>query len=490
MSMSEDLQREMKRVVRHFQRFDADTRANRAASHRLGPRQRQAVGEHYYSHPDVPDVAFPRRKDAAEAALRQPKPATDPAEPYAAALRRLNLPADWRWRVELRPRRKSAGAEVLPGGEIVFVLPPTVTPERFAAGVAGTVGQLARSVQDRSRFSATRPVKELVGGESFPWLGRNHRLRITQPGPQECCRMCREQVIRDPAVPVLAERVHAAGLSSRPSYWLSVLPSALNAEAIIAWYRQQGQAWVDEHAPEWVQRLDPARGLRIVVRDLGRRRWGVYRTRKHQVELHWALFQLDREFVEHTLVHELAHATRPGGQPHGPQWQAVFSRVKPDWRETARRMAEAGDRVWLGDVTGQTTQTSYAERMQALIVVCPTCDGNGTGWASIKGPTCAAGQCPDCKGGGEVTREKRERLLAARADRALAPAQPDCDAPATPERECRKAKKRPIPFDCKQGAGHLGECSPYTLPPQGSYVAPRPPQPDPWGPTIRALRAS
>jgi hypothetical protein len=33
------------------------------------------------------------------------------------------------------------------------------------------------------------------------------------------------------------------------------------------------------------------------------------------------------------------------------------------------------------------------------------------------------------------------------------------------ERQCRKARRRPIPFDCKRGAGHEGKCSPYSLPP-------------------------
>lgn len=52
--------------------------------------------------------------------------------------------------------------------------------------------------------------------------------------------------------------------------------------------------------------------------------------------------------------------------------------------------------------------------MAVVMQVCPTCDGSGTGWAPIPGPTCAAGMCPDCRGGGEVTAEKRTRLLVRR----------------------------------------------------------------------------
>lgn len=55
---------ETRRVVRHFQRYTPEQRASRAASHRLGHRQRTAVGEYFYTHPDVPGVAFPTRSAA------------------------------------------------------------------------------------------------------------------------------------------------------------------------------------------------------------------------------------------------------------------------------------------------------------------------------------------------------------------------------------------------------------------------------------------
>lgn len=63
------LKDELKKVVRNFQRYDHEQRANHAASHRLGHRQREAVGETFYTHPSIPNVAFPTRRRAAEAAL-------------------------------------------------------------------------------------------------------------------------------------------------------------------------------------------------------------------------------------------------------------------------------------------------------------------------------------------------------------------------------------------------------------------------------------
>jgi hypothetical protein len=66
----DDLKRERRRVVRHFQRYTDEQRADHAASHRLGHRQRRAVGEFFYTHPDVPGRSFETRTRAARAALK------------------------------------------------------------------------------------------------------------------------------------------------------------------------------------------------------------------------------------------------------------------------------------------------------------------------------------------------------------------------------------------------------------------------------------
>jgi hypothetical protein len=66
----EEVRAEARRVVRHLQRYTPEQRADRTASHRLGHLQRRSIGEYFYTHPDVPGVAFPRRHLAARAALQ------------------------------------------------------------------------------------------------------------------------------------------------------------------------------------------------------------------------------------------------------------------------------------------------------------------------------------------------------------------------------------------------------------------------------------
>ena len=60
------LKAEAKRVVRCWQRYDHEQRSLLASAN-LKYRSRE--GEYFYVHPALPNVAFPTRKRAAEAAL-------------------------------------------------------------------------------------------------------------------------------------------------------------------------------------------------------------------------------------------------------------------------------------------------------------------------------------------------------------------------------------------------------------------------------------
>lgn len=59
-----------RRAVRHFQHYTSEQRAGMASSHRLGYRQRAAIGSVFWTHPDVPGTTFPTRARAARAAAK------------------------------------------------------------------------------------------------------------------------------------------------------------------------------------------------------------------------------------------------------------------------------------------------------------------------------------------------------------------------------------------------------------------------------------
>ena len=57
-------------AVKNFQPYSSAERADLAASHRLGYRQRASVGEVFWTHPAVPGIAFQTKKAANLAAAR------------------------------------------------------------------------------------------------------------------------------------------------------------------------------------------------------------------------------------------------------------------------------------------------------------------------------------------------------------------------------------------------------------------------------------
>lgn len=54
------------KITRQFMRYTAEQRTNRMASHKLGHRAKETVGEYFYTRDDVPNIAFATRKQAAE----------------------------------------------------------------------------------------------------------------------------------------------------------------------------------------------------------------------------------------------------------------------------------------------------------------------------------------------------------------------------------------------------------------------------------------
>ena len=74
-------------ATRCFQPYDSTERAARAASHRLHHRQKQAVGEFFYTHPMLPGRGYATAKQATMAAfaLARSVEAAEPAAQKAAA---------------------------------------------------------------------------------------------------------------------------------------------------------------------------------------------------------------------------------------------------------------------------------------------------------------------------------------------------------------------------------------------------------------------
>lgn len=101
--------------------------------------------------------------------------------PVHQAIAALPVPGEWTWQVVVRPRRRTLGIEVDDDGDVLFAVPPDADPAAVAQAVRTRLPRLAREVR-RRRTRPDEPIKELVGGTGFTYLGRRHRLNVLPPG--------------------------------------------------------------------------------------------------------------------------------------------------------------------------------------------------------------------------------------------------------------------------------------------------------------------
>lgn len=248
---------------------------------------------------------------------------------HQAAVNALSLPCPVT--VEYRPRRRSAGLSVRDGA-VVLAVPPGAAPERLAAFVDAHRGWIAAALRDQKAVLGNRPVKHMKDGEVIPFLGCTYRLRVDDDGQQELpCAL-------DPSTGDLVIRHYAGAAHMRA--------------ALLRWYTAAGLEWLHEAAEPFTKGGYIKPGLRFVVRDLGSRRWGLYEPKHHRLTVHWLTLTLPRDLAFYVLIHELAHATRPMGKPHGPAWQRQFTIWLPDWRARRQqlRALERAGTLWMGDV--------------------------------------------------------------------------------------------------------------------------------------------
>ena len=176
------------------------------------------------------------------------------------------------------------------------------------------------------------PTKQLVDGTEFLWLGESVRLRIAQQAPTP--------------LRLVSDASHGRFLElARPAIGRGARP-------FVDWYSREGTPLMRQEAARLWPLLESTTPIpEVVVEDIGQTRWGVYHSREHLVRISWRVLQFPPSYARIVLLHELVHATRPGGKPHGPQFWSRFETVLSGAKDAQRKLHELGYSLWNGDVT-------------------------------------------------------------------------------------------------------------------------------------------
>ena len=211
-------------------------------------------------------------------------------------------------------KRRSIGITVKREGELVVAAPARTSARRLEEVVRAKLPWVRRKLAEFDALGPPPEPRQYVAGELFPYLGREYPLALADRPPSPVA-------LRDGAIEV---------------------DRSLDGDAraaILAWYQERAREYVGEAVARYVPLVGAAPAA-VVVRDLGKRRWGVCDHRTLSVSFHWHLITQPPELVDYVVVHELAHRHEPN---HGAGFWRRVADVLPDCKQRRRQLSQRGE---------------------------------------------------------------------------------------------------------------------------------------------------
>lgn len=248
-------------------------------------------------------------------------------------------------------RKKTISVSVDRTGVLVRV--PSVTP---ADEIRDLVIERARWIAERQEIAAAAPApKQLVSGETLPYLGYDHYLEI-----QHCD-------VPPPKIKLGEGKICVRMPRDVPHDVLDEYRYERTRSAIVEWYKKQAKDFVSDKVTEWLRKMLEVAGKgfgdsdvadrvtewlgrvpeswegsrpRVLIGDQ-RRRWGSC-ARDGTLRFNWRLMMLEQTLVDYIVVHELAHLNvKNHSVDFWRQVSQVMSYYKyPDYRFLRRRLRE------------------------------------------------------------------------------------------------------------------------------------------------------
>jgi predicted metal-dependent hydrolase len=246
-----------------------------------------------------------------------------PAERSVVAWGNTKIP----YAIARSPRRATVSLAV-DGALGLLVTAPMATPTaKLDAVVKAKAQWVVARLRDARENVASEATREFVSGESFRYLGRQYRLRLTK-----------------------AANVAEAASVRMLGGWLTLpVPRDLTGEgsrlharaALVRWYRARAELRLPNLTETWAKRL----GVKLtgVVVTEQHKRWGSC-TAEGIVRLNWRIVQAPLKLIEYVVAHEAAHLAHAD---HGPEFWRALERVMPDYEARRRALRAMGaELVW------------------------------------------------------------------------------------------------------------------------------------------------
>jgi len=214
------------------------------------------------------------------------------------------------------PNRKTVSIAVDPGGAVSIRIPSGLSKCRLEVILRRKAPWIL--CRRTELLSLGLPyVHDFVSGESFPYWGRNYRLKL-----------------------IRGARAHAALRGKRIGVAAPVGKGRREQvrKAIRLWYARRAARRLPARAAIWASKLGiPAPPVKI--RDQCKR-WGSCDSHGRLL-LNWRIVMAPVSLIDYIVAHEVCHLVR---HAHGPEFWRLLERLLPDWKERRARLLREGSR--------------------------------------------------------------------------------------------------------------------------------------------------
>jgi hypothetical protein len=202
-----------------------------------------------------------------------------------------------------RSQRKTLSIYLERDGTISVLAPEQFTDAEIHTIVSRKSFQLFKHLAERDELNATRSLREIVSGETFPYLGRNYRLQLVDEQPVSLLLkegyFCLKRTDKDKALEIFKE-----------------------------FYRTKGAPRITKRVRHFKEQMGVETG-QIRIMEL-QHRWASCSVTTGDLNFHWKCLMAPLSILDYIIVHEMAHLKFDN---HSEAFWNEVDKIIPDYQE-------------------------------------------------------------------------------------------------------------------------------------------------------------
>ena len=217
----------------------------------------------------------------------------------------------------VRSIRRTAALHIV-GSDLQVRIPKDLGDDRVAAILQQKRPWIRSKVAELQRIPPPQRTKELVSGESFPYLGRNYRLKVQDGSQVGVC---------------LSDGYLKATI--RPTEQGEQRQQRIQ-QYLNSWYKSRALERLSEKTDRYAEQIGVSPSG-ISVRNF-KSRWGSCSS-QGQIVFNWNIIKAPHAVADYVVVHELCHLVHPN---HSKDFWALVGRFDNAYKEHRQWLKETG----------------------------------------------------------------------------------------------------------------------------------------------------